>query len=94
MTHYTGHPGRNKPEVLINQSEEHGIAKSKLVSLLNRILQFISTILTRGNEPQVWQSCDRFGQTWWHAYDPITDRYVCRDSEADILIWIEERYYQ
>jgi hypothetical protein len=51
-------------------------------------------MLNQENELKVWQSCDRFGQTWWHAYDPLTERYVCRDSEADILIWLEERYYQ
>ena len=94
MTHYIGHPGRKEQGIFVNQSEGHGIAKSKLVFLLNRLLQFISTILNPGNEFKVWQRCDRFCQTGWHAYDPVTNRYVCRDSEADILIWLEQSYYR
>ena len=78
MTHYTGHAGsKNELKIFVNQSEGHRITNSKFVSFLNRIWQFISTILIRGNESQIWQSCDRFAQTWWHAYDPVTDRYVC-----------------
>lgn len=94
MTHDTGHSCKNELEIFANQSEIPGIAQSKLVSFLNRIWQFISTILNPGNEPKVWQSCDRFGQIWWHAYDPVTESYICRDSEADILSWLEERYYR
>jgi hypothetical protein len=84
----------SKGKIIANQSEGHSINKSKLISFLNLLGQLINTILNQENEPKVWQSFDRFGQTWWHVYDPLTERYVCRDSEADILIWLKERYYQ
>jgi hypothetical protein len=94
MTNYTGYPDGERQEFLVKESEYNWVVNAKLFSLLNSIWQYIVTAFTRGQEPKVWQRSDRSGQTWWYAYDPVTERSACRDSEAEILIWLEERYYQ
>jgi hypothetical protein len=49
--------------------------------------------LSNHSEPQVWQSFDRDGHTWWHVYDPITGRTANLDSEEEVCMWLEERPY-
>jgi hypothetical protein len=41
---------------------------------------------------QVWQTCDRWGNRWWSAYDPATGRSVRNVSEDRIRAWVEHRY--
>lgn len=94
MTNYTGYTGRKAEEVVVEEPQQEREKNRKLFSWLNRIGQHLATALFQGQEPKIWQSTDRFGQTWWHAYDPVKDRFVSRDSEAEMRIWLEERYYR
>jgi hypothetical protein len=80
-------------EQILNQAEPNS-PKNKLVSIINSIGQRLVAVMTKEQELQVWQSSDRSGKTWWHGYDPVTGRSVCRDSEAEMRIWLEERYYK
>jgi hypothetical protein len=50
--------------------------------------------LSASGEPQVWQSLDRAGQTWWHVYDPTTGQMADLESEEEVCIWLEERLYR
>lgn len=43
-------------------------------------------------EPEVWQERDRRGNLCWHAYDPMTRRAFCCESEDEMRQWLEERY--
>ncbi|NES97380.1 MAG: hypothetical protein F6K32_19600 [Desertifilum sp. SIO1I2] len=47
-------------------------------------------------EPQlrVWHKTDRWGNTWWCAYDPLTGHSTQQASENDLRSWLEQRYYQ
>ena len=84
---------RERLEVIFSQSEQKQV-NSKLLSAVNRIWQHSLTILTKGNELQVWQTSDRFGNTWWNAHDPATGRSTSLASEAEMRVWIEEHYYR
>ena len=55
--------------------------------------QHLLAILIKDNDLQIWQTSDSFGNNWWHAYDPATGRSTSVDSEADMRVWIEQRYY-
>jgi hypothetical protein len=68
--------------------------KSKLTMLVNKICQRFVTLINHASELQVWQSSDRSGHTWWNGYDPSTGKSISLDSEAEMRMWIEERYYQ
>lgn len=94
MTNYTSYSDREKLEVLYNKSSQQEIKEPKLSSLANRFWQHLVTAITQAQEPHIWQSKDRYGMMWWHGYDPVTKRAVCRASEAEMRSWLEERYYQ
>jgi len=59
MKHSEIYLSRERLVVNFSQSEQKG-QNSKLLSALNRIWQHLLTILTKGNELQVWQTSDRF----------------------------------
>lgn len=72
--------------------ERRSIALPTL-SEFKRGLQQLVQYLNSGNKLQVWTKIDRDGKITWHAYDPISDRRVVRESEAEMRAWLEERYY-
>ncbi|WP_228061535.1 hypothetical protein [[Phormidium] sp. LEGE 05292] len=75
----------------------HGVhlqaSKSKLAILINKICERFVTLINHASELKVWQSRDRTGHTWWEAYDPSTGNSISLDSEAEMRMWIEERYH-
>ena len=91
MTNYSQ---RAKLELIYQETEQKPVNKSQIFSFFRSILQHLVTTLTKAQEPQIWQSYDRQGNLWWHGYDPMTGSSICRDSEAEMRIWIEERYHQ
>ncbi len=68
----------------------------KFKSILAQLRQGISAALTNfvSDEPRVWQRRDSQGQIWWYVYDPKTERYACLSSQAEVLQWLEERFYR
>ena len=92
MTYFIKYYFPKLVEQILNQAEPNFPKKNKLVSIINSISQRLVAVMTNEQELQVWQSSDRSGKTWWHGYDPVTGRSVCRDSEAEMRIWLEERY--
>jgi hypothetical protein len=93
MTNYTNCSKREKLELLY-QSQRESVKQSQVFSFFNRVWQYLVNSVNKVQEPQIWQSYDRQGNLWWHGYDPMTGRSICRDSEAEMRIWIEERYHQ
>jgi hypothetical protein len=63
------------------------------ISVFKRILQAFVPFFYSGNEPQVWSKTNRYGNTSWYAYDPVSGYSVSRDSEAEMREWLEQRYY-
>ncbi|MBD2460337.1 hypothetical protein H6G89_04700 [Oscillatoria sp. FACHB-1407] len=50
--------------------------------------------MTQSPEPHIWQESDRqTGNTWWCAYDPITQQSLYAESEGEVLEWLERRPY-
>ena len=94
MTNYTNCSDREKLEILFNRNDPSQVKQSKLLLILNSVWKYIVTVLTKEQELQIWQTSDRSGKTWWHGYDPVTGSSVCKDSEAEMRIWLEKRYYQ
>jgi hypothetical protein len=44
------------------------------------------------SEPNIWQTMDRHGNLWWHAYDPATGQTSYLSSEEEVLIWLDQRH--
>ncbi len=91
MTKYSQ---RAKLELIYQNTEQKSVKESKAFSFINSLWQHLASALIKTEEPQIWQGYDRHGNLWWHGYDPITKRSICRDSEAQMRIWLEERYHQ
>jgi hypothetical protein len=69
------------------------IQNSYLFAFLKKYwLNLVRWLLDNNKEIQVWQKSDRHGNIYWKAYDPITGKSFSSGSEADISIWIEQRY--
>lgn len=81
-----------KLKLLVKDAEENKNKIRKLSSGFNQFWQHLVTSLAQGQEPRIWQHTDRAGKIWWHGYDPHTERSICVDSEAEMRIWLEERY--
>lgn len=58
-----------------------------------RVWQALKAMLLSPTELQVWHRCDRDGNVWWYAYDPVTRQSVHHLSEAEMRLWIEQNYY-
>lgn len=92
MKYSTNCLNRERLEVIFSQSGEKQARKRKF-SALKEVWSFLLSILTKGNELQVWQTSDRLGNTWWNAYDPANGRSTSHATDAEIRVWIEKRYY-
>jgi hypothetical protein len=80
-------------EHLVQETEDNKRKTRKLSSFFHQFWQHLVTSIVQGQEPRIWQHTDRTGQVWWHGYDPNTGRSICVDSEEEMRIWLEERYY-
>lgn len=64
----------------------------KCWEFLHRSLSLQEQAITA--EPQIWQSVDNSGQTWWHVYSPRTGERVDLVSEDEVCTWIEQSFYR
>jgi len=64
-----------------------------IVENFKAIIEKLIRALTRGHELQVWCKKDRNGNVYWQAFDPKNRKSTCLSSEAEMRIWIEQRYY-
>jgi len=61
-------------------------------SILAQIRQSIIRYCTTAPELRVWQSRTLMNRTVWNAYDPVTGDSISVGSEAEMRLWIEQRY--
>ena len=79
--------------LLSNERLEKHPIKFSIVPILRKIVQRLIETFIGSNDLQIGQTYDRFGNKWWHVYDPVTGRHASVDSEEQLRAWIEERYY-
>lgn len=68
------------------------IAHPNLFDYLRMVWESWQQNLSTKDEPHIWQTRDRNGDVLWNAYDPVTDRSLYYASEAEVRIWLENRY--
>ncbi len=94
MTNYTNSSNKQEVATFLNNPKQNWGLKRKFLSLINESLQLFIESLSFSNELRIWQGYDRFGNEVWHAFEPVTGKHTCADSEAEMRTWIEKRYYQ
>ncbi len=99
---YILHPGQSflptcRGKVVVQALTQATIStndRSNEPALLSRAWQHLVTVFHRRPELHIWQSLDRFGNTWWHACDPATGKSTQLASEVEMRLWVEQRYYK
>lgn len=84
---------REELERIFHQQPQPTINKLAFVSKISKLLQQIVVALTKAPEPRIGIVKDSFGKTVWCVYDPITGQSARLDSETEVRIWLEKRYY-
>ncbi len=87
MTYYTNASERELLEKIWQQDKQ----SLNFTQVLRQVFQRLFTVLTAGDQPRVWQVSDGKNRLW-NAYDPVTDCQIEGVSEAELRVWLEERY--
>ena len=79
----------------IFQPSSHSTSKlePKVSKFLGVIEKLWHTITVVDVEPRIHQQYDRYGKSEWRVFDPITSQTFSFDSEGDVCVWLEQRYY-
>lgn len=64
-----------------------------LIAAGKTVLQYLLNVLAPSNELQIHQTTNQQGDLIWRVYDPVTERLTYVDSEYDLRVLIEQRYY-
>jgi hypothetical protein len=83
----------NSPLHFPSESLQNWQIKLPIGSALKRVLQYFVPFFASSQELRIWTTTDRYGNTSWHAYDPVRDARVSLGSEDEMRTWIERRYY-
>jgi hypothetical protein len=67
--------------------------KQEPASLISRIFQTLLAKLSSNNDPQIKLRYSPSGQEYWHVYDPTTGKAATFTAEADVRVWVEQRYH-
>jgi hypothetical protein len=62
--------------------------------LVSRIFQALIAKLSSSNDPQIRLRYSPSGHEYWSVYDPTTGKAATFTTEADVRVWVEQRYHQ
>ncbi|HHP7245338.1 MAG TPA: hypothetical protein ACFE0H_11690 [Elainellaceae cyanobacterium] len=77
---------------LLSNPDERRVTRSR-PSPLQKIWQWFVSAMARNSEPRIWKVLDSNGNPYWRIHDPASDRMATLASEAEVRIWLEQRYY-
>lgn len=79
---------------LVPGSPAVNVSFSGFIGIAKRFCQALIGKFSGDQELKVWETADSAGRKLWHAYDPISGRLICTETEAEMRVWLEQRYYQ
>jgi hypothetical protein len=59
-----------------------------------RFGQVLNALLASSDEPSITQITDPNGQIWWRIEDPQTGRSHWCESDAEVMIWLDNYKYR
>jgi hypothetical protein len=72
----------------VSRSLRHHIS-----SIAASIGRGLTHFFTKTREPQVWVQTDRRGQKVWYVREPHTNQVQRFDSEHEVMVWLDNRFY-
>lgn len=80
---------------LSNDLEMKSIStQSKFTAISHQFVQGLLTLFAGNSEPRIRQLRDRSGNLYFRIYDPLTQQTYSFDSDAEVRVWLDRRYYQ
>ncbi|HBR00157.1 MULTISPECIES: hypothetical protein [Roseofilum] len=61
---------------------------------LQKLWNYFVAIWWYSDEPRITEKKDRDGNWIYHVYDPLSHQHLMFDSEQEVRVWLEERYYE
>lgn len=61
---------------------------------LQKLWNYLVAVWWYSEEPRITQKQDKNGNWIYRVYDPLTHQHFICDSEQEVRVWLEERYYQ
>jgi hypothetical protein len=61
---------------------------------LPNIWQRLLKLAIGNSEVRVWKTQTHTGEDLWHVYEPHCEQSVTFSSEAEVRVWLEQRYYR
>ncbi|MEM1253920.1 MAG: hypothetical protein AAGI69_15935 [Cyanobacteria bacterium P01_H01_bin.21] len=63
-------------------------------SFFGAFWQSLLKLLLGSSEPIIEKQLDNNGQTLYSIYDRVTQQQISGLTEAEVRVWLEQRYYQ
>ncbi|MGD2184240.1 hypothetical protein [Lusitaniella coriacea] len=64
------------------------------LSVLEGVRRGLETLFLKGSEPKIYQTRNSQGKLSFKVYDPIARQSNHFESEEEVRIWLEQRYYR
>ncbi|MDJ1181462.1 hypothetical protein PJF56_21590 [Roseofilum sp. BLCC_M91] len=61
---------------------------------LQKLWNYLVAVWWYSAEPRIIQKKDTHGNWIYRVYDPLTHQHFMCDSEQEVRVWLEERYYE
>jgi hypothetical protein len=71
---------------------EGSVKAQKRSSQLSRMWQALVNTFASSNDPHIKLKYSPSGREYWHVYDPMSGQAQTFMDEADVRVWLEERY--
>ncbi|GBO54147.1 hypothetical protein APA_2095 [Pseudanabaena sp. lw0831] len=71
--------------------ERIAIAPNQAETPAASLWQGLRNFLFTKAEIKVKQVCDRSGNQWWYAYNPVTGQSVYADTDTEMRLWLKQQ---
>jgi hypothetical protein len=68
--------------------------KWNIKQIIHRIWHSVTELFAPSSELRVFTGRDRYGNTYYRVYDALTQDFHRFESENEVRIWLEQRYYR
>ncbi len=83
---------RDRLERVWHQQQKYFRVSHYLREQIRKAFYGLIAGLTAEDKLKIWTCSDRFGNTYWNAYDPIYNHSLEQATESELQLWLEQRY--
>lgn len=80
-------------DVLLDRSKPAKSSSSN-PPILEQLWGFVLNTFARSQEPRIYRKHDRNGNLYFQVYNPSTNSLTRYNSEQEVRVWLDQRYYE